>query len=441
MRLLRSARNDKTMSGHVIARNEVTKQSHICRILQVLLPVYFLLILVFCAMPFTANALSIGNTVSDDAARLKVAAESVMTQANNVTASSDVDHIWNYVDHLWANDQQIEAKQYIEAGLSLAPFNYKYQAKLALILAKQGNNAEAFDRASIVYQKSEDPATVKLILGLLGKDDAAPFKPVEKIEFASPTVVLLTIGDINPLLVKELQHKISDFSGLATVVLSGPQVLPPPDRSYFKSEIKRMRGTILAMPEVSAYLATSKIDAAELRTNDEMFVQTMIKFLEQSNQAAADSFGKNMQLAKLRAQQWKYDTLRDYIIEKVKNFRSQNWLLVGVTECDLFMEDSNYVFAGTNPHAQAIISYKRFMGDFNNEPQNRKRLLARLFKQFLSVFGFLNGMIRCTFPDCARVFPRTLAEHDEKPEHLCNDCRQTLDKLLKISIQKPEKQR
>ena len=405
------------------------------------LPVYFLIFLACCAMPFTANALNIGSTASEVETPLKAAAESVMTQGNNVTASSDVEHIWKYVDYLWANDRQIETQRYIEAGLSLAPFNYQYQAKLALILAKQGQNTKASDRARIVYEKSEDPETVKLVLNLIGKNAMLPFKPVEKVEFASPTVVLITIGAVDLLLVQELQQKIIDYTGLNVVAFSATGDLPKPDRSYFISEIKRMRGTILAMPEVLSYIATEKIDIAQLRANDELFVQTMVEFLEQSNPAAADNFSKNMDLAKKRSQQWKYDSLRDYLIAMVKNLRTRNWLLIGITEYDLFMEDSNYVFAGTNPHAQAIISYKRFTGDFNNEPQNRKRLLARLFKQFLSVFGLLNGMIRCTFPDCARVFPRTLAEHDEKPEYLCNECRKILEKLLKTSIRKPDRQR
>ena len=405
------------------------------------LPVYFLIFLACCAMPFTANALNIGSTASEVETPLKAAAESVMTQGNNVTASSDVEHIWKYVDYLWANDRQIETQRYIEAGLSLAPFNYQYQAKLALILAKQGQNTKASDRARIVYEKSEDPETVKLVLNLIGKNAMLPFKPVEKVEFASPTVVLITIGAVDLLLVQELQQKIIDYTGLNVVAFSATGDLPKPDRSYFISEIKRMRGTILAMPEVLLYIATEKIDIAQLRANDELFVQTMVEFLEQSNPAAADNFSKNMDLAKKRSQQWKYDSLRDYLIAMVKNLRTRNWLLIGITEYDLFMEDSNYVFAGTNPHAQAIISYKRFTGDFNNEPQNRKRLLARLFKQFLSVFGLLNGMIRCTFPDCARVFPRTLAEHDEKPEYLCNECRKILEKLLKTSIRKPDRQR
>ncbi|EKD81195.1 MAG: hypothetical protein ACD_39C01916G0004 [uncultured bacterium] len=400
------------------------------------LQVLCLVSMVCCALPFAAVAFNSGDAVNAVEKPLKAAAESVMTQANNVAASSEVDLIWKYVDYLWANDRQIEAKPYIESGLSLAPFTYQYQAKLALILAKQGNNAAAFDRAKIVYDKSEDPQTVKLVLNLLGKSDVAPFKPVEKITCAAPTVILVTIGEIDRILVQELQQRITEYIGVEVVVFSGVGNLPAPDRSYFISEINRMRSTILAMPEVLSYMADKKLDIAQLKSNDELFVQTMTQFLKQNDPAAAENFANNMALAKERSQQWRYDTLRDFLIDMVKPVKTQNWLLVGITEHDLFMDNSNFVFAGTNPHAQAIISYKRFMGDFNNEPQNRKRLLGRLFKQFLSVFGLLNGMIRCTFPDCARVFPRTLAEHDEKPEYLCNECRQALEKLLNINISK-----
>ncbi len=261
------------------------------------------------------------------------------------------------------------------------------------------------------------------------------------MDFASPTVVLVTIGTVDRILLKELQQKITDYLGLEVVVFSELGNPPKAERSFFTSEINKVRGSILALPDVVAYLRTKKINVAQLKADNELFVQTLTQFLELNNSAAAEDFKKNMALAKTRSQQWKYDTLRDYLIEMAKPFRSKNWLLIGITEYDLYIEDTNFVFAGTNPHAQAIISYKRFTGDFNNEPQNRKRLVSRLFKQFLSVFGLLNGMVRCSFPECARVFPKTLAEHDERPEYLCNECRQALEKLLKISIRNTPTQR
>ena len=405
------------------------------------LQVLCLVSMVCCALPFAAVAFNSGDAVNAVEKPLKAAAESVMTQANNVAASSEVDLIWKYVDYLWANDRQLAAKEYTESGLSLAPFSYLYQARLAVILAKQGLHAAAIDRAQIVYEKSEESEPVKLVLNILGKSGVEPFKAVEKAEFASPTVVLVTIGEVDRLVVQELQQKIADYLGIETVIFSGLGDPPEAERSFFISEINKMRGSILALPEVVAYMKTNNIDVAQLKADNDLFVEMLTQFLEQNDSAAAGDFRKNMVLARKRSRQWKYDTLRDYLIAMVKPFRNKNWLLVGVTEYDLYMENTNFVFAGTNPYAQAIISYKRFMGDFNSEPQNRKRLVARLFKQFLSVFGLLNGMARCSFPVCARVFPGTLAEHDEKPEFFCNECRQTLEKLLKTSIRSNPPQR
>ena len=376
-----------------------------------------------------------GDSADDVEIQLKAAAESLMTQTTNVSASSDVEKIWKYVEYLWEKERRPEAWRYIEAGLTFEPFNYYYQAKLALVLSGQGQNREAFDRAQIVYEKAEDEETVEMILPVLKKSQPAPFKNMEKAEFASPTVVLVTIGEVNHLLVLELQQKINEYTGLDVVIFSEAGTPPPPDRSFFTSEIKRMRPTILAMPEMVAWLKSQSINAAALKTDNEMFVKTMERFLEENNPVAARGFKTNMDLARLRLQQWSYDSLRDYLIAMAAPHRNEKWLLVGITEFDMYMADTNYVFAGTNPYGQAIISYRRFLGSFNHEPQNRRRLLSRLFKQFLSVFGLLNGMKRCTFPDCARIFPRNIAEHDEKPEYLCDECRQTLEKLLNIRIQ------
>jgi len=375
-----------------------------------------------------------GDSADDVEIQLKAAAESLMTQATNVSASSDVAKIWKYVDYLWKKERRSEARKYIEAGLTFEPFNYHYQAKLALLLADQGLNNAALDRAQIVYEKAEDEETVEMVLPVLKKNRAGQFKPMEKAEFASPTVVLVTIGEVNHLLVLELQQRINEYTGLDVVIFSETGTPPTPDRSFFSSEIRRMRPAILGMPEMVAWLNSHNIATESLRTDNELFVQTMQQFLEENNPMAAKGFKTNMDLARLRMQQWSYDSLRDYLIAMAAPHKTEKWLLIGITSCDMYMADTNYVFAGTNPYAQAIISYRRFMGEFNQEPENRKRLLSRLFKQFLSVFGLLNGMTRCTFPDCARVFPRNIAEHDEKPEYLCNECRQALEKLLKTSI-------
>ncbi len=396
--------------------------------------VCYVLILVCCVVAPLSAGFKTGDSADDIEIQLKAAAESLMTQTTNVSASSDVAKIWKYVDYLWEKERRFEARKYIEAGLTFEPFNYHYQAKLALILADQGLNIAALDRAQIVYEKAEDEETVEMVLPVLKKNLAEPFKPMEKAEFASPTVVLVTIGEVNHLLILELQQRINEYTGLDVVIFSETGNPPPPDRSFFSSEIRRMRPTILGMPEMVAWLNSRNIATESLRTDNELFVQTMQQFLEENNPMAAKGFKNNMDLARLRLQQWSYDSLRDYLIALAAPHKTEKWLLIGITSCDMYMADTNYVFAGTNPYAQAIISYRRFMGAFNQEPENRKRLLSRLFKQFLSVFGLLNGMTRCTFPDCARVFPRNIAEHDEKPEYLCNECRQALEKLLRTSI-------
>lgn len=394
-----------------------------------------LLLMLCCSLLPAGAAFKTGDSADDVEVQLKAEAESLMTQATNVSASRDVAKIWKYVEYLWEKDRRSEAGRYIEAGLTFEPFNYYYQAKLALILADQGRNREAFDRAQIVYEKAEDEETVEMILPVLKKSLPLPFKSLEKKVFASPTIVLVTIGEVNRLLVEELRQKIHDYTGLDVEIFSETGTPPPPDRSFFTSEIRRMRPTILAMPEMIAWLNSQDIATASLTTDNELFVKTMQQFLEENNPVAAKGFKTNMDLARMRLQQWSYDSLRDYLIAMAAPHRTEKWLLIGITSYDMYMADTNYVFAGTNPYAQAIISYRRFMADFNQEPENRNRLLSRLFKQFLSVFGLLNGMTRCTFPDCARVFPRNIAEHDEKPEYLCDECRQTLEKLLNTRIQ------
>lgn len=245
--------------------------------------VCYVLVLVCCVAAPLSAGFKTGDSADDIEIQLKAAAESLMTQATNVSASSDVAKIWKYVDYLWEKERRPEARKYIEAGLTFEPFNYHYQAKLALLLADQGLNIAALDRAQIVYEKAEDEETVEMVLPVLKKNLAEPFKPMEKAEFASPTVVLVTIGEVNHLLILELQQRINEYTGLDVVIFSETGNPPPPDRSFFSSEIRRMRPTILGMPEMVAWLNSRNIATESLRTDNELFVQTMQQFLEENN--------------------------------------------------------------------------------------------------------------------------------------------------------------
>jgi hypothetical protein len=67
------------------------------------------MLLAFLLVPYLVAALSSGEALKSGEAALKAAAESVITNPNNVYAGDDVGKIWDYVNFLWENNRRIEA--------------------------------------------------------------------------------------------------------------------------------------------------------------------------------------------------------------------------------------------------------------------------------------------------------------------------------------------
>jgi len=56
----------------------------------------------------------------------------------------------------------------------------------------------------------------------------------------------------------------------------------------------------------------------------------------------------------------------------------------------------------------------------------KARLIERAAKQALSSTGFVLGIKRCEGKECARAYPASLEEHDQKPGSLCAVCRENV---------------
>ncbi len=101
--------------------------------------------------------------------------------------------------------------------------------------------------------------------------------------------------------------------------------------------------------------------------------------------------------------------------------------VLGVTLKDIYAEDYNFLF-GWNGPGGAVMSIYRF---YTNDTPLTK-IIKRSVNQSFSSTGYILGIPRCTVPDCARAYPHSLAEHDEKEDQLCHECTEALIKLYKI---------
>jgi predicted Zn-dependent protease len=98
--------------------------------------------------------------------------------------------------------------------------------------------------------------------------------------------------------------------------------------------------------------------------------------------------------------------------------------ILAVTEKDIYARDYNFLFGNSNRDV-AVMSYNRFSTDENNRTKEIKRTLM----QTLASVGHILPIERCTTPKCARAYPDSLKEQDQKELILCNECRANIVEL------------
>ncbi len=115
----------------------------------------------------------------------------------------------------------------------------------------------------------------------------------------------------------------------------------------------------------------------------------------------------------------------DAIMRRLVPLRSGQNLLLGVTDVDLFVPDSPFVFGEADRESKvAVVSAHRL-----REGGESELLKRRLQLETLRLSGHLIGLSFCEEPKCIMYLSATLADIDRKNLNLCNVCRNELAKL------------
>ncbi len=98
-------------------------------------------------------------------------------------------------------------------------------------------------------------------------------------------------------------------------------------------------------------------------------------------------------------------------------------LVLGVTDVDLFQPDSNFVYGEADRESKvAVVSVSRLRG----EGESWKR---RAFVEVVHQAGHLIGLSYCEDARCTMYLATTITDADRRQLHLCNNCRNELQKL------------
>ncbi len=113
------------------------------------------------------------------------------------------------------------------------------------------------------------------------------------------------------------------------------------------------------------------------------------------------------------------------ILRRLTPMLNERDFVLGVTDVDLFVPDTPFVFGESDREARAaVISVFRLQQGANLETLKR-----RLSVEALHQAGHLLGLSNCEDVRCAMFLAASLAECDRRAPALCNMCRNELAKL------------
>ncbi len=357
--------------------------------------------------------------------------------AGEISLRKQIDDIFA-LGRIYEEEGKIQdAMKLYELALKTNSWNLKYQLRLARLLEKIDSKNEAIDKAMLVFGLAENEELVKQSKEVLLKSDINPEieKTAQEVN-DDIEIVLVPLGIENYRVISELKDLLEKRMGIKFSISNKKMETGDHDRTMAWKYVEKIFD--LAEKELDEKAKKTLLEEINLTADDLGLQENKIKFIKSyvskmGYDSKRTSFNFDATFAMLkRGLQYNYSRLLEELKKEFQIKKNTTDTIVrgylAVTPEDLYDGDNNFVFGMAQVGGgYGVISYHRFAAQFTGEDENRPRLIKRILRQSLSSSNFLLGITRCTNPNCARAFPNSLAEHDQKPDKLCKTCQLKLD--------------
>ena len=351
---------------------------------------------------------------------------------SNVDLREHVDDVFTRADACACQQKIDEAITLYQQGLQVDPWRLEYQLKLARLLKQIGLEEQAVEKAQVVRRYAEQEDLVAAADELIRssntpRDDGEPAAALPEAPLLE--IVVVPIEEVDSGLLSELRQALQARLGIKFTVAEGSLTLGGMDRTYAANVLAKLVEKIKAtMSEKQYQLLLQRLGFTEeslTQYHPQMqFVEAALRG-SRRDPARIEEFRATLEILRRTGQ---YDAER--LLGKLRQAHPlprggpvKGYL--GITEADLFTRDYNFLFGWGGP-GHGVMSYHRYTATFNDAPPNRPKLLDRTLKQAISTTFYILDIPRCTSPVCARAYPHSLVEHDQKPLDLCPDCQRAL---------------
>lgn len=354
----------------------------------------------------------------------------------NVDLREKVDDLFLLADIYADEGNDEDAVKFYQKALSVNAWRLEYQLKLAKILNKQSKKSQVIEKAKTVYKYAEEESLIEeakrfmLELGEYPKEKAIKSQTLAK----NIEIIIVPIGKVNQKLLKEMKDDLQEKLGIRYSISEEILDVGKIDRSFLDKYLTKIIEHIesqLTQEQFQAMLSELNLSKTVLEARDPQikFINAFFKKIGQPRDEMKQFHNQIKQLEN----KGQCDTER--LLTKLKRaFKATKKPTIkgylGITESDIFTKDYNFLFGWARP-GYGVMSYHRFRAVFNEEPPNRPRLLKRTVNQGISSSFFILGIPRCTSPNCARAYPHSLTEHDQKGMELCSFCKEQLNSCKK----------
>jgi predicted Zn-dependent protease len=310
----------------------------------------------------------------------------------------------------------------------------------AEMLQTRGESNLAHKRAELVLEYAEKDELVNRARRLLQERSLPTIPELCRIDGAVISISLVAMGDIDICVLRDLRQMLHQKLTIPVHLYATKVPIPSPKRDPFKYRISEVRSALqkdmIKDHNLEKFLEESGVKYKDLENDQAVIHALRLMFYSMKGKEGLINFDKEVKQLQAAEKQWDIDDLLNTLRSAVALYRKERVYFLGVANLDAFADKGNFIFGTAENNApHAVITYRRFTGDFYSNNPNRKRLVERAFKQSLSSIGFMLGVVRCSTPTCARAYPHSLDEHDAKSMDLCESCKigfqQFLGKKLK----------
>ena len=353
-----------------------------------------------------------------------------LSLTDNVEAAKKVTSVFLAAKKLHSKKQYELAEEYYIKGLQLSPWSIDEQMAYAQLLNEMGKKDQAIRTSKAVHKVTENSRLYYESAELANMLVERTIMELPKIEFTEKVFCFVRMGSVDDWIIELAGSRLNKTLGVRTFVYPKIVQLPEFDRSYYNKWVKNIRNGIQwKHPFIISVLGKMGISDLDLISSD----QVLDVYLQTLQSQGHENIKEQLESAKTHAQQndKQWDANNLYSVLKKSTEDKKNVVYIGITQADLYANDSNYIF-GISVHGSeyALVSYKRYLAAFNGERENQDRLLNRIHKQLLSSVGFALNIPRPTNPMSARSYPASLADHDQKGTWLSIESIEGFEKAL-----------